>query len=144
MTLSPLEQLEQEIYDLGIDLIERRPRADLDALFVHRRGHRPRIYIDPAIRRPAARYVLLAEELGHYYTTTGDILPEATPAQRRQERIAREYAYRRTAPYAVILHMLRKQYYPFEIAEWLGVPLWYLCEAMQLYGLSGFVCEDAM
>lgn len=79
MTLSPLEQLEQEIYDLGIDLIERRPRADLDALFVHRRGHRPRIYIDPAIRRPAARYVLLAEELGHYYTTTGDILPEATP-----------------------------------------------------------------
>lgn len=137
MSLTPLEQLEQDIYDAGIEIIPLRPAPEMDAMYVRFAGCAPCIYIDPAITAPRARYVLLAEELGHHFTSTGDIVPESTPAQRRQERIAREYAYRRTAPYSVILHMLRERYYPYEIADWLFVPLWYLNEAMEFYGIRG-------
>lgn len=110
--LTPLEQIKQDIYDAGIEIIPRRPAPDADAMYVRRAGRAPCIYIDPAITAERARYVLLAEELAHHFTSIGDIAPESTPAQRRQERIAREYAYRRTAPYSVILHMLREKYYP--------------------------------
>lgn len=136
--LTPLEQLEQQIYDAGIELIERRPRRDLDALYIKLRGRRPRIYIDPAITLPAARYVILAEELGHHYTTTGDILTLDTPDKLRQERAARIWAIHKCAPYAVILQMLRQHYYMWEIAEWLYLPMWFLKTACEYYGLNGY------
>ena len=134
--LTPLERMEQEIYDAGICLIERRPAQDIDALYIRRSGRAPRIYIDPAITSMRTRYVLLGEELAHHYTTVGDIVALATPMQRRQERTAREYAYRRLAPYAVILQMLRQNYYAYEIADWLYVPMWYLHDAMRYYRIE--------
>lgn len=38
---------------------------------------------------------VLAEELGHYYTTVGDILNQENTANRKQERRARIWAYSR-------------------------------------------------
>jgi hypothetical protein len=140
--LNPLEKLEQQIYDEGITLIERRPSPQADAMYLHVNGRAPCIYIDPAITSQRTRYVLLAEELAHHRTTVGDILPEATPDQCRQERIAREYAFRHTAPYAVILQMLRERYYPWEIAEWLFVPLWYLMDAIEFYSIDFLMESD--
>lgn len=136
--LTPLEHLEQEIYDRGIMLINRKPAPGMDALYIRARGLAPRIYIDPAITLPCARYVILAEELGHYYTTTGDILAQDTPDKIRQERIAHEYAIRKCAPYAVILQMLRQRYYMYEIAEWLYIPMWFLKNALEYYNLNGY------
>ena len=39
---------------------------------------------------------VLAEELGHYYTTVGDILDMNAPENRKQERQARLWGYNRT------------------------------------------------
>ena len=40
----------------------------------------------------------LAEELGHYYTTTGDILDQTNVANRKQEHRARMWAYEKLLP----------------------------------------------
>ena len=37
----------------------------------------------------------LAEELGHHYTTVGDILDQTNVSNRKQERLARVWAYNR-------------------------------------------------
>lgn len=37
---------------------------------------------------------ILAEELGHYHTTTGDILNQNRLSNRKQEKLARTWAYK--------------------------------------------------
>lgn len=136
--LTPLEELEQEIYDCGIDIIERRPAPQYTAVYTRKAGQRPKIYIDPLLTTPSARYVVLAEELGHHYTLTGNILSQNELWQIKQEQAARAYAVHRCAPYAVILQMLREKYYPWEIAEWLYVPVWFLKTAFSYYQLHEY------
>lgn len=87
---------------------------------------------------------ILAEELGHYYTTTGNILDQSVVMNRKQERRARLWAYDKM----IGLHGLisaakagcQSQY---EVAEYLGITEEFLNEALtayrQKYGLGKLV-----
>lgn len=77
---------------------------------------------------------VLAEELGHYHTTVGDIIDQDSVESRKQERIARLWAYNKRIGLEGIIkafeHHCESQY---EIAEYLDVSEDTLAEALEYY-----------
>lgn len=92
---------------------------------------------------------VLAEELGHHYTSEGDILDQSTAANRKQERQARAWGYSLLVP----LDRLVKNYFKSttfeELAESLDVTPEYLNDVISYYNehfgcsavVDGFVIE---
>ena len=77
---------------------------------------------------------VLAEELGHHYTTVGNILDQSKAENRKQERRARLWAYRRAFDLIDLVsaykYGCRNRY---EIAEYLEVTESFLQEALDTY-----------
>lgn len=77
---------------------------------------------------------VLAEELGHHYTTVGNILDQSKAENRKQERRARLWAYKRAFDLVDLVsaykHGCRNRY---EIAEYLEVTESFLQEALDTY-----------
>ena len=77
---------------------------------------------------------VLAEELGHHYTTVGNILDQSKAENRKQERRARLWAYRKMFDLIDLVsaykHGCRNRY---EIAEYLEVTESFLQEALNTY-----------
>lgn len=77
---------------------------------------------------------VLAEELGHHYTTVGNILDQSKTENRKQERRARLWAYKRAFDLVDLVsaykHGCRNRY---EIAEYLEVTESFLQEALDTY-----------
>lgn len=77
---------------------------------------------------------VLAEELGHYYTTVGDILDMDVPENRKQERQARLWGYNRIIGLFGLIrayeHGCKDKY---EIAEYLDVTEEYLEDCINCY-----------
>lgn len=76
----------------------------------------------------------LAEELGHYYTTVGDILDQSSAANRKQEMRARAWAYQRGLQLSDIVRAFkygcRNRY---ELADYLGVTEAFLQDGIDYY-----------
>ena len=77
---------------------------------------------------------ILAEELGHYHTTVGDIMDQSSDANRKQELRARLWGYNKL----VGLHGIISGYKAgcqsaYDLAEHLGVTEEFLLEALQCY-----------
>lgn len=84
---------------------------------------------------PAAQKAcVLAEELGHYHTTIGNILDQTDSGNRKQERRARLWAYHKMITLEKLVEAkeagCRNGY---EIAEHLGVTEEFLMEAIECY-----------
>lgn len=93
-----------------------------------------RIAIRKDIKTEKEKACVLAEELGHYYTTTGDILAQETPNDKKQEHKARLWAYNRLVGLRGIIDGFNagcKSRY--ELAEHLGVSEQFLQEAVDCY-----------
>jgi hypothetical protein len=77
---------------------------------------------------------VLAEELGHHYTTVGNILDQSKVENRKQERRARLWAYRKMFDLVDLIsaykYGCRNRY---EVAEYLGVTEQFLEEALIVY-----------
>ena len=77
---------------------------------------------------------VLAEELGHYYTSNGNILDQSKTENRKQERKARLWAYKRAFDLVDLItaykYGCRNRY---EIAEYLDVTEAFLQEALDTY-----------
>lgn len=77
---------------------------------------------------------VLAEELGHYYTTTGDILDQQNVCNVKQERHARIWAYDKLISLFGIIRAhnagCRTSY---EMAEYLDVTEYFLMETLNSY-----------
>lgn len=91
------------------------------------------IWINDALSE-TEKVCILAEELGHYHTSSGDILDQNELSNRKQERTARGWAYSKIIP----LNSIRQAYTmgytePWEIAEYLDTDEQFLKEAMQYY-----------
>lgn len=84
---------------------------------------------------------VLAEELGHYYTTTGNILNQDVTWNRKQEYRARLYGYNLRIGLMGLVEAYesgcRNRY---EIAEYLGVTEEYLEECVYCYREKYGVC----
>nr|DAJ03031.1 MAG TPA: IrrE protein [Caudoviricetes sp.] len=78
---------------------------------------------------------VLAEELGHYYTTTGDILDQSEISNKKQERTARLWAYNKMITVEKLLAAKEAGCQNgYEIAEYLEVTEEFLKEAISCYG----------
>ena len=87
--LNKFEELCQTASDTNVDII--------DYPFTSKRIKG--LYCDGTIALSKDMYIetekacVLAEELGHYYTTVGDIMDQTDVSNRKQERRARIWAY---------------------------------------------------
>jgi len=84
---------------------------------------------------------VLAEELGHYYTTSGNILDQSLTSNRKQEHIARMWAYNKLIGLRGIINAYNAGCTnKYEIAEFLNVTVEFLEEAIKKYTDKYGVC----
>lgn len=77
---------------------------------------------------------VMAEELGHYYTGTGDILDQSSVSNRKQELHGRVYAYNKLIGLAGIIRAYTHNCQSFsEAAEYLDVTEEFLADALNYY-----------
>lgn len=85
---------------------------------------------------------VLAEELGHYYTSSGDIIDQSNVSNRKQEYRARCWAYEKL----VSLHGIISAYESgcrsaFDMSEYLDVTEEFFIEAMESYRSKYGICK---
>ena len=93
-----------------------------------------RVAIRKNIKTDTEKACVLAEELGHHYTTTGNILDMTDVRNRKQERHARLWAYDRMIGLVGIISAYKAHCTNiFEMAEHLEVSEAFLLEALEAY-----------
>ena len=93
-----------------------------------------RIAIRKDIDTTTEKACVLAEELGHHYTTVGNILDLGNPANRKQERRARLWGYDRLIGLQGLINAYEAGCQNrFEIADYLNVSEKYLQECIDAY-----------
>lgn len=76
----------------------------------------------------------LAEELGHYYTSTGDIIEQENTGNRKQEHRARILAYEKLLPLQLFILAFKHGCHGIhETAEFLEVSEEFLTECVKAY-----------
>lgn len=124
------ENLEQEARDNGIT-VDRIPFRNQRIKGLYCDGA---IAINTNIETTAERSCVLAEELGHYYTSVGNILDQADAANRKQEYRARLHAYNRQIGLMGIVRSFNAGCRTlYDMAEYLEVSEGFLKEALEAY-----------
>lgn len=102
-----------------------------------------RIAIRKDIPTLAKKADVLAEELGHYYTTVGNIINQNDVANRKQERRARLWAYDKRIGLTGIIEGYRNHCQSrHDLAEYLDVTEGFLQEAINCYHEKYGLCVD--
>ncbi|MFB9331031.1 ImmA/IrrE family metallo-endopeptidase [Paenibacillus aurantiacus] len=113
----------------GVDVYERTMRPAIKGLY----GDNV-IWINRFLPTTAEKGCVLAEELGHYHTTSGDILDQQQLENRRQEKRARNWAYEKLVPLSGIVRAYQAGVKGrFELAEHLDVIEDFLEQAIKHY-----------
>ena len=129
------EELLKEADSLGI-IVKEKPLYSGDGRIL-----KNKIAIRRDIPTQVKKACILAEELGHYYTTYGDILDQSDTGNRKQELRARKWAYDRQVGLIGIIRCYEHGCQSIaEIADYLEVTEEFLHEALShyrsKYGLS--------
>lgn len=123
--------------------------ADQDGLLVREQPLRvhdglisgKRIAIRKDIQTQTEKSCVLAEEIGHYHTTTGDILDQRKTENRKQELHARIWAYNELIGLKGIIRCYEHRCHSFsEMAEHLDVTEEFLSEALKYYRKKYGIC----
>lgn len=86
---------------------------------------------------------VLAEELGHFYTTAGDILDQETILDIKQEQRARVWAYNKLIGlFGIISSYEAGCSSLFDMAEYLDVTEEFLSEALEYYRKKYGTCKE--
>ncbi len=134
--MNAYESLTEEACKDGIDILERN--------FNSQRIHG--LYCDGTVAvnksiPTTAKTCVLAEELGHYHTTVGDITDMSDPKNRKQERQARLWGYNKLIGLTGIINAYKRGCQNIhEMAEFLDVTEEYLKEAIDCYRDKYGVC----
>ena len=98
------------------------------------RLYKNRIAINRSLPTQAEKYCVLAEEIGHHCTTTGNILDQSDTMNRKQEYRARLYGYNlRVGLIGIIQAYEACCRNLHEMAEYLDVPDNYLVDVIDCY-----------
>ncbi|MGP4073161.1 ImmA/IrrE family metallo-endopeptidase [Piscibacillus sp. B03] len=123
------ELLLQEIEENNILLKETPIKGKIKGLY----GDNV-IWLNSKIETSIEKTCVLAEELGHHFTTAGDILDQSQTTNVKQEKLARLWAYNRLVPpeklLDAFLHGCKSRY---EVAEYLEVTEEFLENCIQAY-----------
>ncbi|MBP3037947.1 ImmA/IrrE family metallo-endopeptidase [Bacillaceae bacterium Marseille-Q3522] len=123
------EKLLKEAASLGVQVYEKNLRGQIKGLYSDNV-----IWLNKSLSTNTDKYCTLAEELGHYHTSAGDILDQNSITNRKQEKRARNWAYKKLVPLNKIVQA-HKQHVKnnYELAEFLGVTEQFLEEALERY-----------
>lgn len=92
------------------------------------------VAISNDIDTEAEKACVLAEEIGHHATSSGNILDQSSVANRKQERTARVWAYNRLIGLSGIVDSYKAGCRNlYEIAEYLEVTETFLADALACY-----------
>ena len=126
--MNAYEALLDEACDMGLTVKEKPLKYNNGRI----KGNR--IAIRQDIDTEKEKACVLAEELGHYYTSVGNILDMTSAANRKQERQARLWAYNKQIGLIGLVrafeHGCQNR---FEIAEYLEVTEEFLEECIECY-----------
>lgn len=128
--MTHFEELEQLAADEGIpvDFVSFQSER-LKGLYID--GN---IALSDALVTDAEKASILAEEIGHHFTSSGNILDMDDPFNRRQELIAREYGHRLLVDIPQLVTVYESGCRNiYEMSEHLGVTEDFLREALNRY-----------
>lgn len=130
------EKLLEEAQQHGVDIYEKPMQPRNKGLYSDKV-----IWINKHIETSIEKACVLAEELGHYHTSAGDIIDQSNLNNRKQEKRAHAWAFEKLVPLEKIVQAHKiKPKNKYELAEFLGVTESFLDEAlkryMEKYGLS--------
>ena len=102
------------------------------------------IWLNNKLKNTVEKTCILAEELGHFYTSDGDILDQSSFENRKQELRARRWAYERLIPIEKLVQAKNEGINNrYELAEFLQVTEDFLQNTLdrykEKYGLFIFV-----
>lgn len=128
--MNAFEHLENEACKDGIDVIQYAFESErIDGLYCD-----GTVAINSSIKTTAKKADTLAEELGHHFTSVGNILDLSEPQNRKQERQARIWAYNKRVGLEGLIsayeHGCKSKY---EVAEFLEVTEELLTDAIYYY-----------
>jgi len=122
---SLLEMAEEE----GIEVCEIKLPCGLKGFYCN-----GIIALNKSIETNAERRCILAEELGHYYNTIGDILNMKINSNKKQEQRAREWAFEKLVPFNELVITYDNGYKNvYELAEYFDVTEDFMNEAILYY-----------
>ncbi len=134
--MNAYEALLDEACDMGLTVKEKPLKYNNGRI----KGNR--IAIRQDIDTEKEKACVLAEELGHYYTSVGNILDMTSAANRKQERQARLWAYNKQIGLIGLVrafeHGCQNR---FEIAEYLEVTEEFLEECIECYRNKYGICK---
>lgn len=123
------DKLIEEADEEGISTYENNMIGDLKGLYVS-----GTITINSDIDTKAEKTCVLAEELGHHYTTYGNITDQSEIVNRKLERVARVWGYTKLINPSDLVEAhksgVRNRY---ELAEFLEVTEEFLEEALEYF-----------
>lgn len=123
------EALLDEAYEKGL-IVKEKPLQYNDG-----RIKGDRIAIRQSIETSAKKACILAEEIGHYETSSGDILDQTDTGNRKQEYTARRWAYHKLVPEENIRFAIADGHTEiWDMAEYLDVDEAFLRDALKFYG----------
>lgn len=128
--MTEFEKLEQEAADNGVHI----DYVDFKSPLIKGLYCDDSIALNKNLDTGAEKASVLSEELGHYYTSYGNILDQSKIENRKQERNARLWAYDKMIGLSGIIQGYRQNCRNhYELAECLGVTENFLCEALDCY-----------
>lgn len=135
--MNAYEALLDEACDMGLTVKEKPLKYNNGRI----KGNR--IAIRQDIDTEKEKACVLAEELGHYYTSVGNILDMTSAVNRKQERQARLHGYNRLIGLIGLVnayeHGCQSRY---EIAEYLEVTEEFLEECIECYRNKYGICKQ--
>lgn len=128
--MNKLEQLEQEAFEDKVKIHNYYLGEEtLKGIYID--GN---IAINTSVNISTEKVCTLAEELGHHYTSVGDILDMSDTGNRKQERQARLWGYDKLIGLGRLISAYEHGCHDrFELAEYLEVTDEYLHECIECY-----------
>ena len=137
LAINTYEALLDEASDIGLTVKEKPLKYN------NGRIKGSRIAIRQDITTTAEKSCVLAEELGHHYTSVGNILDMTSAANRKQERQARFWAYnKQIGLFGLVRAFEHGCQNRFEIAEYLEVTEEFLEECIECYRNKYGICKQ--
>ena len=137
LAINTYEALLDEASDIGLTVKEKPLKYN------NGRIKGSRIAIRQDITTTTEKSCVLAEELGHHYTSVGNILDMTSAANRKQEHQARFWAYNKQIGLIGLVrafeHGCQNR---FEIAEYLEVTEEFLEECIECYRNKYGICKQ--
>ncbi len=135
-TLDKKETLLNECKELGINVVSNPLPQNVKGLYYSDSETEPVITLNPSIDTESELYCVIAEELGHYHTSCGDLLSQDTnkTVLDQQECRARRWAFEKLVPLDKFIEAftagIRNRY---ELSHFLDVTEEFLEECISYY-----------